>query len=152
MTIEQIVAGLTCIFLIFFAANDLKYREISNKTVGVFAVFVLACLAAYQQTGLLDAKWLCTSIACVFLMCLLYYGGHLIGGADFKIITLLSIIFGPAAVFCTFAAAAGGLVWKKLFVRDGIDTIMNLEWKCIPLMFFYLFAFSIATIGKLVLE
>lgn len=129
-------------FLFWFAADDLRYREIKNENVAMLLVAVLCILAIKCVSGDITYEFCGEVLICASLMCLIYGKLHLIGGADFKIVTTLTLIYGPWAVFSMLMAAILAIVWKKAFVKDGMDTFFKLKWTCIPLMFFYLIVFG----------
>jgi len=134
---EDVVVFL---FLIVFAIDDLLERRIKNKKTGLFFLCVSAMLLV--RMGIPDIEYITNTGLCLLFLFLLYFGLRAIGGADLKIVCVLSFLYGPSAVFYALISIVFGFVWKKAFVKNGEDRLLKIPWDGIPVMFFYLYVFT----------
>lgn len=135
--IETVIVFL---FLITFAIDDLQTRRIKNKKTAKFFIVVVALILVHYDR--LDMTWATESVLCVVAVFLMFRPVGIFGGADMKIISILSMLYGPVAVYYGLMSILAGHIWKKGFVHDGYDRFLKMEWEGIPVMFFYLFVFT----------
>lgn len=128
------------LFLTSFALDDLNTRSVSNGKIAVF--FAVAVILLILRGDVSLKHWAIETALCAVIM-ILSYGLGIFGGADLKIVTVLSAMYGPAAVFYAFLSILIGFVWQRAFVRDGVDRLIGKAWNGIPVLFFYLFVFAV---------
>ena len=141
MMLQDIIeSALVFLFLIIFAIDDLRTRRIKNKKTAKFFVVVLALLLVHYDQ--LDIKWVAKTTLCIVAVLLMFRPLGIFGGADMKVISILSMLYGPVAVFYGLVSVLAGRVWEKMFVHDEVDRVLKMRWEGIPVMFFYLFLFT----------
>lgn len=141
MTLQSVVeAALVFSFMVIFAIDDLQTRRIDNKKTAKFLIVALVLLISRYST--LDRTWATETVLCLTAMLIMYRPLRIFGGADYKIVSILSLLYGPAAVFYALVSILAGGVWQKMFVHDGYDRFLKMDWDGVPVMFFYLFVFT----------
>lgn len=142
MTLQSVIeAALVFSFLVIFAIDDLQTRRIDNKKTAKFLIVALVLLISRYSS--LDRTWATETTLCLTAMLIMYRPLRIFGGADFKIISILSLLYGPAAVFYALVSILAGGVWQKTVVHDGYDRFLKMDWDGVPVMFFYLFVFTL---------
>lgn len=140
MILQEIIeAVIVFLFLVVFAVDDLESRRVSNKKTAKFFFVVLALLLVHHET--LGLMWAIESVLCVVAMLIMYRPIGIFGGADLKIISILSLLYGPVAVFYGLLSILAGWCWQKMCVHDGYDRFLKMRWEGIPVMFFYMLIF-----------
>lgn len=91
--IETVIVFL---FLITFAIDDLQTRRIKNKKTAKFFIVVVALILVHYDR--LDMIWATESVLCFVAVFLMFRPVGIFGGADMKIISILSMLYGSAAV------------------------------------------------------